>query len=127
MPQWTRWINVILGGWLVLSAFGWPDSTGSRVNTVIVGVLVIAVALWAMVRPGMRVTNTLLAAWLAFSSLVVPHVTSTTVANNLIVAVLVFIVSLLPGRPTAQPTTKSSVGHKPAPPGREHMLWPGPE
>ncbi|HEU4611120.1 MAG TPA: hypothetical protein VFS15_03545 [Kofleriaceae bacterium] len=41
--------------------------------------------------------NTALAIWLFFSTFAFPHVTSGTMWNNAIVAIIVFIVSLIPG------------------------------
>jgi hypothetical protein len=46
--------------------------------------------------PWMRWVDTALAVWLFLSTLAMPGVTRGTLWNNLIVAVLVFLVSLMP-------------------------------
>lgn len=53
MPKaWEEGINIALGAWLVISPWvlGFAASQNIMLNAVIVGVLVLALALWAMVR-----------------------------------------------------------------------------
>jgi SPW repeat len=46
---WEEWINVILGGWLVVSPFALAiTSTAARIEFVVVGLLVVALALYEM-------------------------------------------------------------------------------
>jgi hypothetical protein len=94
---WPRWLNIALGVWLFISAFVWPHTANSQANTWIVGVLVVAFALWGMFTPPVRWVNTVLAVWLFFSTFFFAHITAGTVWNNAIVAILVFILSLVPG------------------------------
>jgi hypothetical protein len=49
-----------------------------------------------------------LSVWLFLSTLAFPHLTSATLWNNLIIAALVFVLSLIPG-PMHRPAT--SPGH----------------
>lgn len=114
---WPRWINLVLGVWLFISAFIWPHTESAQTNTWIVGVLIAAAAIWAMFTPQVRWLNTVLAIWLFVSTLVIPHVTTGTVWNNVIVAIVVFLVSLMPSgasttrtaRPPGQPHSRAAL------------------
>jgi hypothetical protein len=93
-----RALNVILGIWLFLSAFIWPHGQAQMTNTWILGVLAVVFALASMyVRVEARYLNTLLAIWLFISAFALPRLNVATVWNNAIVAILMFIVSLVPG------------------------------
>jgi hypothetical protein len=61
-----------------------------------VGLLVLIVALVAMAAPAFRWVNTVLAIWLFFSTPAFPHGNTGTVWNSLIIAAVVFVLSLLP-------------------------------
>jgi hypothetical protein len=93
---WPRWINLVLGVWLFVSAFIWPHTQASYTNTWILGVLITAVAVWALFVPAVRWANTALAVWLFISTLFIMHISTGTAWNNAIVAALVFIFSLMP-------------------------------
>jgi len=94
-----RIVNVILGAWLFISAFIWTHSQPQMTNTWVVGILAVIFALISMyVRPQARYLNTALSIWLFISAWALPTVSMGTVWNNCIVAILMFIVSLVPGR-----------------------------
>lgn len=94
--RWPGWIPIGLGAWLFISAFLWPHGTASATNTWIVGLLIAIASLIALRMPWMRWVETALAIWLFLSSLAMPGATRGTLWNNLIVAALVFLVSLVP-------------------------------
>lgn len=94
---WLGWIPIALGAWLFLSAFLWPHGTGSATNSWIVGLLIVIASLVALRMPWMRWVNTALAVWLFLSTLAIPDTTRGTLWNNLIVALLVYLASLVPG------------------------------
>ena len=94
----ARAVNVILGVWLFISAFVWPHTTAERGNTWILGVLCVAFALIALREPSVRWLNTALAVWLFISVWALPHANLGTMWNNALVAIAVFVVSLVPGR-----------------------------
>ena len=73
----ARIVNIILGIWLVVSAFLWPHSYAQMNNAWIVGVLCVAFALVAMRVPEARYLNTLLAVWLFISVWALPMRTAT--------------------------------------------------
>jgi SPW repeat len=93
---WPRWVSLLLGIWLFISAFAWPHAMAQQTNTWIVGVLMVIVSILAMFAPQARFINTVLAIWLFVSTLVMAHQTTTTVWNNCIVAIVVFALSLVP-------------------------------
>lgn len=93
---WSGWIPIALGAWLFISAFLWPHGTASATNTWIVGLLIVIASLVALSMPWLRWVDTALAIWLFLSTLAMADATRGTVWNNVIVAVLVFLVSLVP-------------------------------
>ncbi len=91
----VRWINVVLGVWLFISAFIWEHTTAERTNTWILGVLCVVFALVAMGQATARYLNTILAIWLFISVWALPHDNVGTQWNNALVAIAIFIVSLV--------------------------------
>lgn len=100
---WPRWVNFLIGIWLIISAFVWPHTAGAQTNTWILGVLIAIAAIWAMFTPTVRFLNTILALWLFFSTLVIRHTEAATLWNNLICAVVVFVLSLIPSSMATRP------------------------
>jgi hypothetical protein len=94
-----RIINVVLGVWLFISAFVWPHTQAQMTNTWILGVLCVIFALVAMAVPWVRFLNTLLAIWLFISAWALPSTSAGTVWNNVLVAIAIFVVSLIPSGP----------------------------
>jgi len=93
---WVRWVNVVAGAWLFISPFLWQHTPTSDANSWIVGPLIVIVAIVALYVPQVRWINTALAVWLFFSTLVFAHAAPRTLWNNLIVALIVFVASLMP-------------------------------
>jgi hypothetical protein len=96
----ARLVNAALGVWLFISAFAWPHSMAQRTNTWIVGILTVAFSLSATNKPQMRYLNTILAIWLFISAWALPHVSAATVWNNVLVAIAIFVLSLVPSEAT---------------------------
>ena len=94
-------INVILGVWLFISAFAWPHSQAEMHNTWICGVLCAVFALLSMFVPQARYLNTALAVWLFISAWALPTVSAGTIWNNVLVAIAIFVYSLVPVAPGA--------------------------
>lgn len=97
--QVARGLNVLLGIWLFISAFIWEHTQAQRTNTWILGVLCVVFALIAMSTPQARWLNTILSIWLFISVWALPHRNLATMWNNVLVAIAVFLLSLVPGRP----------------------------
>jgi phosphoglycerol transferase MdoB-like AlkP superfamily enzyme len=110
---WARILNFLLGVWLFISAFVWMHTAGERLNTWILGIWIAVFSLVAMSQPSARWLNTLAAIWLFFATLAIFHTQSGTLWNNLIVAVVVFILSFVGGAVTERrigATTRRPVG-----------------
>ncbi len=95
--QWARGASVVLGVWLFISAFVWPHVAAQQTNTWILGVLFVIFALIAMQSPQVRYVNTVLSIWLFISVWALPHDNRGTMWNNALVAIAVFLLSLVPG------------------------------
>ncbi len=76
-------------------------------NTWIVGALIFIAAIIAVFAPTVRFANMVLAIWLFFSTFFIPHANTGTVWNNVIVAIVVFVLSLTPS------SAVSHGGHRP--------------
>jgi uncharacterized membrane protein len=97
MNPWARYLNVIVGIWLVVSAFMWPHSESQMTNAWVVGALAAIFAIIAATRrEDVRYLNTALAVWLFISIFVLPTVSVATLWNHGIVAAVMFVVSLIP-------------------------------
>ena len=92
----ARGFTLLLGVWLFISAFIWPHTTSQMTNTWICGVIAVVFAAIAMRAPQARYVNTILAIWLFISAFALPSVSIGTVWNNVIVAIAVFVSSLVP-------------------------------
>lgn len=92
----ARIVNVVLGAWLFVSAFVWRHSPPQLTNSWVVGVLCVAFALIAMSMPSARYLNTALSIWLFLSAFLLPRISTATLWNNVLVAIAIFVVSLVP-------------------------------
>ena len=90
-----RAVNIVLGLWLFLSAFLWEHTQAQMTNTWVVGALCFALALSASRFPAARYFNTALSVWLFISTFALPTANTGTVWNNAIIAVAIFVVSLV--------------------------------
>jgi hypothetical protein len=88
-------VIAILGVWLFISAFIWPHTAAQMTNTWIVGVLCMICALVSMAVPWVRYLNTALAVYLFISTWALPDVSPGTIWNNVLVAIAVFVMSLI--------------------------------
>ena len=94
----ARGISALAGLWLLISAFAWPHTSDQMNNSLIVGVLaIIAAAVAAFVMQEGRYANTALSVWLFISAFVLQTVSNATLWNNVIVAIVMFACSLVPG------------------------------
>jgi len=100
---WARCLNAALGAWLCFSTFAWTHGFNARANGWVVGASIVLAAFWAITSPAMRLVNTALAVWLVISTFLVYHVDLATAWNNLLVAMAVFFLSLVPKQPARPP------------------------
>jgi hypothetical protein len=106
MPN-ARVLNVMLGMVLLFSAFA-SRSPVHRANTLVVAVLSILVAFAAMRRPRLRFLNVGLAVWLLVTTAVFGEASIVTSWSNTVVAIALFLVSLLPSRIPAGPASRAA-------------------
>ncbi len=111
----ARYWNIALGVWLFISAFVWPHSLSQQSNTWICGVLAVIFALVALAYPVARYLNTALAVWLFISAWALPTFSPGTVWNNVLVALAIFFISLVPSE-------RGRVARPLQPPGRPRRL-----
>ena len=96
----ARVVNLVLGVWLFVSAFAWTHGKAQMTNTWILGVLAVIFALIATRVPKASYLNTALAVWLFISAFALPRMHQGTAWNNVLVAIVMFFVSLqLPDEP----------------------------
>lgn len=93
-----RACNMVLGAWLLVSAFAWPHPRWQFFNTALPGVAIVVFALVACKAPWVRYLNTALSAYLFVAAWCGPANTSAEMAtqgNNMIVGLWVFLISVL--------------------------------
>ena len=93
---WPFWVSLAIGVWMFISAFVWPHTAAEQTNTWILGVLIVIASGWAMYSPNIRFLNTIFAIWLFFATLFIQHSQAGTLWSNLIAAIIVFVMSLVP-------------------------------
>lgn len=101
----ARTLNVLLGCWLFVSAFLWTHTPADRVSCWAVGLGVIAFAIIAMTIPAARWVNGALAVWLFIAAFTLPHLHVGTRWNEVIVALLVFFLAIVPSDEVTHPVT----------------------
>ena len=95
--MWARWLNVILGFWLVSSPFVLDYRVQvAQLNALTVGLGVMIVGLLAMAVRKLRYVNTALSAWLIVSPFLLGYASYRhATVNALVVGLLVFALSLV--------------------------------
>ena len=107
----ARILNVVLGVWLFFSAFLWRHTTAQMTNTWILGVLFAMFGILSIGVPVVRYFSMALSVWLFISAFALNHISIATVANNAIVALVLFVLSLAPGRGEATIVTTRRPQH----------------
>jgi len=93
----TRVIDVALGLWLCGSAFIWPHGLPQFLNAAVVGAAIAIDAGAALAgHERARFGNRALAVWLFVSNLLLPGTSLATAWNHALVAVMVFLLSMVP-------------------------------
>jgi hypothetical protein len=91
-----RVVIFIAGGWLLMSAFAWPQGEASCVNTCMGGGLAIVYGLLSIFYAPARYLNTAHACLVCLVSLGLENSGSAACANNVMVAAVIFGASLWP-------------------------------
>lgn len=93
---WPRYAELVLGLWLIISAFSWSHPPPTQTNTWVVGLI--------LVVAGLSTLRTVPAYWMARAAAVLLFITSlpaarfstATALNNVIVAIAIMVVSFVP-------------------------------
>ena len=93
----ARIFNVLIGVWLVVSAFAWPHSRAMTNYTVVCGVLTAILAVATLYYRSARYFNIVVAALLFSTSAIMSPRTDPTFWNNVIAAISIFIAALVGG------------------------------
>jgi hypothetical protein len=89
-------LNVVLGAWLIVSAFAWAHGFDELLVSVLVGALLFASGTAGFVAEDLRFVEAMLAGLLLIAAFVLPHQLAGTPWNDAIVAVTVMALSLAP-------------------------------
>ena len=100
-PFHPRYVSLVLGGWLLVSAFLLPHTELSQMNAWIVGALVVLASLFTFKFPVARPLNAALGLWLLASSALFYPRTDGTFFHNLIIAFTLIALSFMPTRARA--------------------------
>jgi hypothetical protein len=99
----TRVIDVALGLWLFASAFLWTHGLPQVLNAAVIGALIVVDAAMALAgHERARLGNRAVAVWLFVSNLILPGTTLMTAWNHSLVAVMVFLLSMMPTHPAGR-------------------------
>jgi hypothetical protein len=90
----SRYLNILVGLWLFVSAFVLRHSATQFTNTWVMGIIVAAIAALALAWPAIRYLNTLAGAWLIISAFALPAITAGARWNNFICGIVVVVLSL---------------------------------
>jgi hypothetical protein len=99
----TRVIEVALGVWLCASAFLWHHGTPQFLNAALIGVAITVDAWLALTgHERARMGNRALAVWLFVANLILPGTTLATAWNHALLAVMLFLLSMVPTIPVGR-------------------------
>jgi hypothetical protein len=102
----ARYLEVVLGFWLVASTLVWAYTDPGRVNAWVTGLLIMAMSIAAARWRRTRYGTTLLGAWLVASTWVLPTAWVLTRVHHVVIGMIVAGLSLLGrGRPAELLTT----------------------
>jgi len=104
--MWKRTVIVMAAAWVLFAGYLWPHSRGDLINNWIVGIGLVVFGTAAYGRPWARYVTAALAIWLFAFSAMSDRAAPGTFWNNAMVAVLVFILSMVgPKRDWLTPST----------------------
>jgi hypothetical protein len=94
----ARTLNLMLALWLFFTAFAFPRTVPSMTNAWAVGLVVSIFSVASMLRRAkLRYVNTALSAWLLASVYVLPQRGPAAWWNDVLVALAMLVLSLIPG------------------------------
>jgi hypothetical protein len=95
----VRILNALLGLYLFVAAFFWPQQRAQFVNVMIVGLLTVAFGLASIMGVHhARKVSAALGFWLFLTALVLPTASNGALVNQIVCAVLLVVTSLFPAQ-----------------------------
>jgi hypothetical protein len=101
----ASWLNVLVGVWLIVSAFVLPHTTAVTINNLVFGILLAAFSFWvlasAQVERGAAVLDILCAIWLIIAPFILAFRTPGPTWNSVICGLIALFASavILRARP----------------------------
>lgn len=95
--MWKRVVIVLLSSWVLFSGNAWPHSQANQLNNAIVGTGLFLFGILSIRREWARYVTLALGAWLFVFTVLVSGISSITFWNDAMVAVAVFVFSLVGG------------------------------
>jgi hypothetical protein len=92
---WAQTGNLLLSGWLVVSAVAWDAGNPARINALVVGYFVFVFSAVGTVVDGVRALNTLLGLWLLASVWVFPATLALMRWNTALLGAIMLVLSLV--------------------------------
>jgi hypothetical protein len=89
----ARYLNLVLGAWLLVSAFMWPHAEAQFIATIIVGAVLTIVSPFEVGSPRVRMINTAAGVALIIVAVVLPRTTAVTLWHNVLLGFIVLSVS----------------------------------
>lgn len=96
----ARYLTILLGLWLLVSAFVWPLSTAHFANSWIVGLATVTAAFLSLGMPGARFVCIAAGAWLFVSTVAVFRASASAMYwNDALIGIALDVVCLTGSRP----------------------------
>lgn len=95
--MWKRMAIVLLSGWVLFSGNAWPHSPANQLNNTIVGAGLFLFGILSIRREWARYVPLALGVWLFAFTVLVSGISSVTFWNDAMVALAVFVLSLVGG------------------------------
>jgi hypothetical protein len=106
---WPRWVNLILGIWLLIAppVLGYLGTdVNAWTNDRVLGVLVGIVAIIGLWYPRIRYVNVAFGVWLIIAPFVLAFVSSSAIANDIVIGIAVAVFAFIPSTPLARGTNR---------------------
>lgn len=97
--SWPRWLNLVVGLWLVASVFLWRHESDTGYDTVIAGGMIAASAVLALWNPPFRWAAFAAGVWVLGSAVTFRHAIGLSVVHDALLGVAAIVLSALPSRP----------------------------
>jgi uncharacterized membrane protein YccC len=108
-----RILNMLIGTWLMFSAFAWSHPPRQLANTIVCGLLTILFAVLSLYSRRGQQLGASLAVWLFVSGLFTMSTKEPTLWNNALCAIAIFVCSLSMNNPERRHHEQAYAGTSP--------------